>query len=357
MTFSYNINTKTLTIECDGNTALSKNSSFQGQNIEKVIVKGSFTELENGCFSTYRPLYEITIPDSITTIGNNILSGCSVKSFPLPKNLRQISSDQSFDWVTTLEEFTIDESNQYFAVDDGVLFSKDMKTLYCYPNNKKGSIYQVPHGVTTIFNAAISQTRQLKKLIIPASVTSIDFLFYGADISTKTVIIYRCPCDDPKSTISYTGSSNFPFNSIEWKSSGYNETLLDHGKVLVVEPMIACDASYYGVDFDDTTFAGNEELETVIIESGINRITSSSFSDCKNLKRVSFPVTITSINDNAFKGSKMKSIYRSIFYAPATLNVLTKHFSKYSLGLTLQTNRFCRRGNPTLLYIITLVNK
>ena len=114
--------------------------------------------------------------------------------------------------------------------------------------------------------------------------------------------------------------------------------------------MYACDARCYGVDFDDTAFAGNEELETVIIEMGINKITSSSFLNCKNLKRVSFPATITSIDNSAFKGSKLNSIYKSVFYAPATLNVLVKHFSKYSLGLTLQTNRFCQRENPHLIY-------
>ena len=358
MAFSYDPEAKTLTIEYVDNPQLYPNESFSGKEIYKVIVKGSFTVFKSNCFTHYRPLYEITIPESITTMGNNIISGCSLKSFPIPKDFQYFSSDQPFDWIKTLEEFTIDDRNQYFAVVDGILFSKDMKILYCYPNNKKGDIYQVPHGVTTIFTDAFSQTIQLKKVIIPASVKSINCLFYGASHSTKTAIIYRCPCENPSSTLSYTqGSYCFPLDSIQWKTSGYNETLFDHGKVLVVAPMNECNASYYGIDFDDTTFAGNEELETVIFETGINKITSSSFSNCKNLKRVSFPATLASIAKDAFKGSKMNSVYRSIFYAQATLNVLTKHFSKYSLGLTLLTNHFCRRGNNLILFIVTLVYK
>lgn len=356
MTFSYDIGTKTLTIEYNGNHALSPNTNFKDKTIDNVIVKGSFTEFSNECFRYYKPLYHITIPETITTMGNNIIVGCSLKSFPIPKDFQHIANNQPFDWIETLEEFTIDERNQYFSVDDGILFSKDMTILYAYPNNKKGSIYQVPHGVIIISNSAFSQTRLLKKLIIPASVTAIEYLFYSANHTSKNVIIYRCPCEDPKSTLTYFQDDKcFPIESVEWKTSGYNETLLDYGKVLVVAPMHACNVSLNGVDFDDTTFSGNEELETVFIETGINRITSSSFYNSKNLKRVSFPTTITSIDDNAFKGSKLNSIYRSVFYSQASLNVLKKHFNKYSLGITLITKHSCHRGNHPLLYIVTLI--
>ena len=353
MTYTYDESTKTLTITYSNDPVVQRRTEYNDNIVEIINVKGSFTSTAMDCFHDYSPVYEVNLPESITHIGNSVLAGTKVRIFHIPFNTRSLDGAQSFDWCDTIEEFTIDDKQPNFAVVDGVLFSKDMKIIYSFPNAKKCAVYHVPNGVERVVTACFAQTKYLKHIILPTTINFVENVFLYGDPSAKNVTVIKCPCQDPNATIEWRKTSDgiFEAKNAIFKNFGYNETLSSDGKTLIVSPMIACGKLFNRVDFNDTSFAGSKTIETVIFESGIERISSESFKNCKKLKRVSFSNTIKYINSNAFSGCKIG--YNSIIYSSDSLKMLLRHFSRYSLGIIKYS---CDNGNQShhVLWLIVV---
>lgn len=115
-----------------------------------------------------------------------------------------------FNYSPLLKEFKMDPSNPFFEVIDGVLCSKDGKTLYSVPDYNRTS-YQVPEGVEVIVERVfaflpmietinLSSTlkiiksrvfqgcKSLRSLVIPASVVQVDVDALWAD-NFKTIVM------------------------------------------------------------------------------------------------------------------------------------------------------------------------
>ncbi len=91
---------------------------------------------------------------------------------------------------TVIEELAVAEGNQSFSVKDGVLYSKDGKTLYLYPPGKKDKIFFIPSGVERLGNDSchpMESTIYLEEVYVPASVTEFDAMLWQSS-SLKKVI-------------------------------------------------------------------------------------------------------------------------------------------------------------------------
>lgn len=49
---------------------------------------------------------------------------------------------------------------------DGILYSKDMSRLICYPPSKTGSDFTIPNSVTSIDDYSFGANKYLRKLIL-----------------------------------------------------------------------------------------------------------------------------------------------------------------------------------------------
>jgi len=112
------------------------------------VCKANVTTISNNAFYSVAARYSISLPSSITTISN--------ASF-----IRNM-----------LTAINVDSDNQTYKSTDGVLFSKDGKTLVSFPSNK-GNTYSIPDGVTTIGGDAFNAHFDMTSVTIPASVTTI----------------------------------------------------------------------------------------------------------------------------------------------------------------------------------------
>ena len=140
---------------------------------------------------------DLTIPDEVdgkkvTVIEDfGVVNAESLTKITIGKNVREIGP-----WGLTnnqhLAAFEVDPENEYFTARDGVLFSKDMKTLYCYPCGKgvtfdrfgqaatdaDGNViatqYAIPEGVEVIREKAFYKCYYVNVTAFPDSITRIE---------------------------------------------------------------------------------------------------------------------------------------------------------------------------------------
>lgn len=138
------------------------------------------TKIGDGAFVGCRSLSSLTLPAGVTSIGDGAFAGCfSLSSLTLPTGLTSIG-DGAFSGCAALATFDVSEENRFFRSVDGVLFTKDGKTLVRYPADKAATEYAIPDGVETIAPGAFEYCAALTAISIPDGVVEIgDMAFNG----------------------------------------------------------------------------------------------------------------------------------------------------------------------------------
>lgn len=250
--------------------------AFSYAQFEQIVIPESVTEIESSAFEYCRNLTSVVIPNSVRTIGYMAFWGCSklnsvqmstslselessvfyncvnLREFTISKGIKEIASN-AFENCTSLQTFNVDEENRWFAADDGVLYSYNMKTLIRCPLAHYAEIFRVPDGVLTIADEAFEKCINLGKIVIPDGVIKI-----GSEAFSNTNIT---AIDMPNS-----------INEI-----GY------------------------------MAFWGCKNLEVFIIPENMSVIPSSMMYNCSNLKYVEIPRDIREIGSSAFHGCKSLS--------------------------------------------------
>lgn len=132
-------------------TSINKYAFLYNRYVKNIVIENGPTTIGNYAFEYAKVLETISIPASITTIGKGAFYG-----------------------IKTMKAFTVDEANENFASVDGVLYTKDMKTLLYYPAAKDATTFTVPAGVTTIAEGAFLNATKLQTIVLPDGLTTIE---------------------------------------------------------------------------------------------------------------------------------------------------------------------------------------
>ncbi|MGN0460107.1 MAG: leucine-rich repeat protein [Ruminococcus sp.] len=153
-------------------TTLGESAFSNCSSLTSVYIEANVNSIPDYTFSGCGELKSVYIGDNITDIGKLAFQECyTLTNFQLTPSIKNVSATAFA--RTSIESFTVSKENTSLKAVDGVLFTKNGKTLVAYPPCKGGSAYTVPEGTEKINEYAIAYTNELKTVTVPQSVSSI----------------------------------------------------------------------------------------------------------------------------------------------------------------------------------------
>lgn len=290
----------------------------EGEDLNAVSEEsGDFTIDESGVLTKYNgPGGKVVIPDSVTSIGEWAFSGCrSLTGVTIPASVTSVGGG-AFSSCDRLTSINVDNGNRHYCSDNGVLFTRDSKTIMIFPAGKKDASYTIPDGVTsigeyafagcsltgvTIPNSvtsigelAFSGCRELTGVTIPDSVTSIgDRAFQGCDSLTGVTI---------PDIVTSMGTWTF------YWCKGLTSVVIGNGVTsigeLTFEKCSALTSVTIGsnvASIGQSAFRDCTSLAGLVIPDSVTNIGLSAFMGCTSLTKVDIPASVTSIERGAFR--------------------------------------------------------
>ena len=343
-----------------------------GDTVEKIPAYAFYYYDETR--NLFPKIISITIPESVTNIGESAFSGCkhleklnwnagnyigrgyvfsrvgtsgnglevilgdNVKQIPdyLFYNCRSLTSitissnvigigEEVFYGCNNLTCITVDGDNSYYCSVDGNVFSKDKTIFVLYAPGKTESTFAIPNSVTTIDNYAFNGCNRLKSIIISESVKSIGSnAFLGCSFTSVYITDLEAWCK-----IKFEGIYS---NLLQYAEKAYIDNVFIED-IVIPSSLTA---------ISDYAFFGCNSLESIIIPDSVTNIGKYAFCNCKELKSVTIYGKDTSISNYVFYGcdslsnvileKDVKSLGDSVFYNCDSLTNITIPNSVTSIG-------------------------
>lgn len=245
-------------------------NEYYKKSVKNVVIEDGITDIADGMFKDCTSLINVSIPDSVTKIGNDdgysrdgAFEGCiSLTDIILPNSITSIAR-YTFEGCTSLANVNMPDSITNIA--DGVF--RDCTSL---------ANITIPDNVISISDNAFSGCTSLKNIMIPNGVTRIgSHVFFGCDSLTDIIIpdgVTIVREGTFKNCTSLTGVT------------------------------IPNSVTTIGSNHLDGTFEGCTSLKNITIPTSVTSIDDYAFKDCCSLTDISIPVSITSLRNGILSG-------------------------------------------------------
>ena len=256
-------------------------SCFSNAPITKITIPEGVTSIGDNAFALCYELISLTVPNSTTNIGAQAFTDCQrLMTLSLGENVAHIG-ERAFAFCYALHRISVNPANSFYSDLDGILFHKSKTELIRFPSRKvyfQGSLpatltsigegafeslaftrFEIPSGVLNIASNAFIYCYALTNVVIPASVQQI-----GEDP------FHYC---NALASISVTPQNQF--------FSDVNGILYNKAQTVLLK----YPARIAGADFT--------------VPSTVSRISASAFF-YSTLKSISLPASLTSIGSAAF---------------------------------------------------------
>lgn len=303
----------------DGIVRIPETITFEDQIIPVVGI-------QDYAFYNCPELTKVIIPNSIATMGEHVFSRS-----------------------TKLDIIEVDKDNNYFYSEDGILFSKSNE-IVAVPLGKsfENGLYEVPTTITGIWNYAFDGCTKISKITLPTSLEEIGHYAFGncsnlEDINIPANItslgnyaFYNCS----KLATDFTFPKNIHevpqgifYNCYKLKNVKFHNSTTS----IATEAFYGCTSlttislpqsltrispkAFFGAGLTSITIPGSiktissaafasTKLTSITINEGVQIIDQSAFSNITNpIQEVSFPESITNINDYAFSNTLVQNYY------------------------------------------------
>ncbi len=153
------------------NKQLTKLIKYPEAKPDKVYhMPDSVEEINYHGFDEVRFIEEVHLSDKLKSTGTILFCALRLREVYIGSGTEKIDYWFRTNSCYNVEKIVVDENNQYYSSEDGVLFNKDKTEMICYPPCKPEKTYKIPEGVETIGNMAILFNSFLEVLEVPKSV-------------------------------------------------------------------------------------------------------------------------------------------------------------------------------------------
>ncbi len=297
-------------------------------NLKSVSLPASLTAIGNASFSGCTALTDIIIPDGVTYIGNNVFSGCSkLKNVKIPVSVQTIGSATFKDCVE-LEEIALPLYVQIISANlfenckklSKLTFSEYVDTIDSAAFMKCTSLtsFTIPAPVTTISNETFKECTALTSVEIPDNVTAIGNNAFENCEKLKNVTLpskLNEICNESFKNCKAFTAIDIPAGVVAIGNSAFNNC---ENLESINIPSGVKTLSYH-------VFDGCIKLTDVTLNNGLETIGERAFVDCKALTSITIPSTVTTIKTCAFYNcssltgitipAAVTSIEDSVFFA------------------------------------------
>lgn len=321
--FYYNDNIKSVIIG-EGITSIYYDGIFRSdKNLVSVTLPESLTDLGNSTFEYCSNLTTINLPGKLTNIGQEVFSYCSsLSSINLPEGITSIGQE-AFSKCTSLSEITwptnitrieagtfsgcnnltsFDFSN-ITSIGNSAFSGCGFKTIvipenvtdignYVFSDCENLRSAKLPSNIEKISNGMFNNCKRFSEFEIPASVKEIgDSAFAGCNALTEITL--------PEGLTSI-GDSAF-------SGTGITEFKLPTGLQNIGNEAFASSTNLKTItipesvtDLGSGEFVNCYSLNTVVIKANITELKEETFEWCNSLKNVTLPDSLKKIGKNAF---------------------------------------------------------
>ena len=266
------------------------NNTFKGcYSLTNVKLSDKMESISDWMFDGCTNLINIEIPANVTKIGVSAFARCSsLTSIMIPAKVEYIGKYLSeggymdydttlikgvFEGCTNLLNINVDAENVNFSSKEGVLFDKEQKILFVYPEGKS-SEYIIPDGVTSIDGSAFANCVGLVSLTIPKSVVEIPVnRYYGVFDGCTNLVNIEVDSENK----SYSSLDGVLFNKDR-------EELIYYPKGKKGSYTVPLSVVKLGAN----SFADCEGLTSVIISDSVKNICFCTFYKCLELNEIYF---------------------------------------------------------------------
>ena len=258
----------------DGNATIVA-CSLDGDVVIPDRIAGVVVDnLEEQLFYGRYGITSVSIPATVTYFGSSVTDN---------------DWDYVFSYCYQLTSIQVDPENPVFCSVDGVLYSKDRKTLISYPVSREGTVYYVPDGTKTLCCTSFASCRKLKELYLGDRDTWwYTYTFYN----TGNLTVYypvggkaeNCMNQAVKNGLSHEqDSSRNTFRAYD--PSDLAEIALPDGLRTI----------------ETEAFSGVGAVR-IVVPSSVKSIRNRAFSYCENLRVLELPGGTMSIAKDILQG-------------------------------------------------------
>lgn len=215
------------------------------------------------------------------------------------KDVTNVDDDFSGEEYSHLAAYSVEDGNETCTVIDGVLYNKDVTTIYAYPQAKAGTEFDIPSTVDYIGHQAFAGNKNLES-VTAGEVRIAQSAFWGAkklkSFSADAIKNVVAPYafynstnlesisveSDEKFSVDFcafercSSLRTFPFDKLE--SIGHS---VFRNCSSLTEIQVPNFISY-------SAFEGCSSIETIVIPSTVTYLGANAFSGCTNLSSVTF---------------------------------------------------------------------
>lgn len=309
------------------------NESFYGCSVlSSVNGMHNIAEILNNCFNGCESLQILTLPDKLNKIGDSAFRSCtSIKEITIPQTVTEIGS-YAFASCVNLEQINLPDI--LATISEGLFDS-------CQSLNA----IQLPLGINALGKYSFRNCKSLTEIKIPSGVEVIDEDTFQDCTSLSNLVIA-----DSSSTIKivnhkYSKYSSYYETNIYYYDPAFKSCPL---KKIYLGRNVSPQPRYSDISGDkyEDCFYGQGTLEELIISSHVTWIHRRAFMGSSKLRSITIPNSVTGIGENAFVGSGLSSIIIQDGYSSISINNMYYSFANCEevyIGRNVSSYRFPTR--------------